>query len=205
MLRVCADLAHEDAEPAEGRVKRWERRLAPWGEMAQELPQRRVLRALPREGAGRARGARVQGAGEGRRGGEAGEGGGAKAGDYDRGGLGSAVRRGGDRRYTSGHDRLGDAEGGPRLPGVQARGAHQRHRACDALHALQLERVVELVQASRPRQPEGQRSRSRDRARRRQVGHERLRVDTPRGHPRGSDMSRMPSRALGGHPRRASA
>lgn len=32
MVRVCADLAKEDAEPAEGRVKRWEQRLAPWSE-----------------------------------------------------------------------------------------------------------------------------------------------------------------------------
>src|SRR5262245_51291898 len=31
MLRVCADLAREDAEPADARVKRWEKRLAPWG------------------------------------------------------------------------------------------------------------------------------------------------------------------------------
>lgn len=30
MLRVCADLSRVDAEPAEGRLKRWERRLAPW-------------------------------------------------------------------------------------------------------------------------------------------------------------------------------
>jgi len=30
MLRVCADLARENGEPAEGRVKRWEERLAPW-------------------------------------------------------------------------------------------------------------------------------------------------------------------------------
>jgi DGQHR domain-containing protein len=30
MLRVCADLAHADAEPEDGRVKRWERKLAPW-------------------------------------------------------------------------------------------------------------------------------------------------------------------------------
>ena len=32
MLRVCADLAREDAEPADGRVERWEERLAPWAE-----------------------------------------------------------------------------------------------------------------------------------------------------------------------------
>jgi DGQHR domain-containing protein len=30
MLRVCADLAREDGGEAEGRVKRWEMRLAPW-------------------------------------------------------------------------------------------------------------------------------------------------------------------------------
>lgn len=32
MVRVCADLAREDAEPADGRIKRWEERLAPWTE-----------------------------------------------------------------------------------------------------------------------------------------------------------------------------
>jgi DGQHR domain-containing protein len=30
MLRVCFDLCREEAEPVEGRQKRWERRLAPW-------------------------------------------------------------------------------------------------------------------------------------------------------------------------------
>ena len=30
MLRVCADLAHVDAEPVDGRQKRWERQLAVW-------------------------------------------------------------------------------------------------------------------------------------------------------------------------------
>ena len=30
MLRVCADLAHVDAEPVDGRQKRWERRLSAW-------------------------------------------------------------------------------------------------------------------------------------------------------------------------------
>ena len=30
MLRVCADLAHTDAEPVDGRQKRWERQLAVW-------------------------------------------------------------------------------------------------------------------------------------------------------------------------------
>lgn len=33
MMRVCADLAAEDAEPEEGRLRRWEKRLEPWGEL----------------------------------------------------------------------------------------------------------------------------------------------------------------------------
>ncbi|OGA14162.1 MAG: hypothetical protein A3H32_17975 [Betaproteobacteria bacterium RIFCSPLOWO2_02_FULL_63_19] len=32
MLRVCADLARADGDPADGRVKRWEERLSPWQE-----------------------------------------------------------------------------------------------------------------------------------------------------------------------------
>jgi DGQHR domain-containing protein len=32
MVRVCADLARADAEPAEGRVARWVERLTPWAE-----------------------------------------------------------------------------------------------------------------------------------------------------------------------------
>jgi len=32
LIRVCADLARENAEPAEGRIKRWEERLSPWAE-----------------------------------------------------------------------------------------------------------------------------------------------------------------------------
>lgn len=38
-IRVCADLAAEDADPAEGRVERWTERLAPWHD------QRRLFRA----------------------------------------------------------------------------------------------------------------------------------------------------------------
>lgn len=37
MLRVCADLAAEDAEPAEDRVQRWRARLAPWTERIREF------------------------------------------------------------------------------------------------------------------------------------------------------------------------
>ena len=37
MLRVCADLAREDAEPKEERVKRWSKRLAPWGDLVKQF------------------------------------------------------------------------------------------------------------------------------------------------------------------------
>src|SRR6185437_14416510 len=33
MLRVCADLAHTDADPVEGRIARWAKRLAPWADI----------------------------------------------------------------------------------------------------------------------------------------------------------------------------
>src|SRR5262245_36151050 len=33
MLRVCADLSREDGDPSDGRLRRWERRLAPWGQL----------------------------------------------------------------------------------------------------------------------------------------------------------------------------
>jgi hypothetical protein len=33
MLRVCADLARVDAEPAAGRIGRWTRKLGPWSDM----------------------------------------------------------------------------------------------------------------------------------------------------------------------------
>ena len=32
LLRVCADLVREDAEPVDGRVKRWEKRPKDWTE-----------------------------------------------------------------------------------------------------------------------------------------------------------------------------
>ena len=37
LIRVCADLAREDAEPDSGRLARWEERLAPWTEMAKQF------------------------------------------------------------------------------------------------------------------------------------------------------------------------
>ncbi|MGA8051231.1 MAG: DGQHR domain-containing protein [Burkholderiales bacterium] len=37
LIRVCADLAREDAEPEEGRTARWQARLAPWSQLTREF------------------------------------------------------------------------------------------------------------------------------------------------------------------------
>jgi DGQHR domain-containing protein len=37
MLRVCADLAAQDAEPDDGRVERWRQRLSPWTERVRDF------------------------------------------------------------------------------------------------------------------------------------------------------------------------
>ncbi|HXH05348.1 MAG TPA: DGQHR domain-containing protein [Vicinamibacterales bacterium] len=37
MLRVCADLARDDEDPAQDRVERWEARLAPWSERMRDF------------------------------------------------------------------------------------------------------------------------------------------------------------------------
>lgn len=37
LIRVCADLAAKDAEPADGRIDRWKGRLAPWTEQVREF------------------------------------------------------------------------------------------------------------------------------------------------------------------------
>ena len=37
LLRVCADLAAQDADPAENRVERWQQRLAPWSERLRDF------------------------------------------------------------------------------------------------------------------------------------------------------------------------
>src|SRR6202167_794301 len=37
MIRVCADLTAQDAEPPENRVERWRERLEPWSEQARHL------------------------------------------------------------------------------------------------------------------------------------------------------------------------
>jgi DGQHR domain-containing protein len=50
MLRVCADLAREDADPADGRIKRWEKRLGPWGELARMFRSEGFYERFPAKG-----------------------------------------------------------------------------------------------------------------------------------------------------------
>jgi DGQHR domain-containing protein len=50
MLRVCADLAHEDAEPKDERQKRWARRLSPWTEIAKTFRQEGFYERYPAKG-----------------------------------------------------------------------------------------------------------------------------------------------------------
>jgi len=50
MLRVCADLATVDAEPADGRVERWRARLAPWAEQAREFRNEGFYERFPAKG-----------------------------------------------------------------------------------------------------------------------------------------------------------
>jgi hypothetical protein len=37
MIRVCTSLVREDADPADTRLQRWEKRLAPWGDLVREF------------------------------------------------------------------------------------------------------------------------------------------------------------------------
>jgi len=37
MIRVCTSLMREDADPADTRLQRWEKRLAPWGDLVREF------------------------------------------------------------------------------------------------------------------------------------------------------------------------
>ena len=50
MLRVCADLAAKDAEPAEGRVGRWSSTLAAWSEQAREFRNEGFYERFPAKG-----------------------------------------------------------------------------------------------------------------------------------------------------------
>ncbi len=50
MIRVCADLTHSDAEPVEGRVNRWEKRLAPWREQIKAFRAEGFYERFPAKG-----------------------------------------------------------------------------------------------------------------------------------------------------------
>jgi DGQHR domain-containing protein len=50
MIRVCADLASEDAEPEENRVNRWKQRLSPWAESLREFRNEGFYERFPAKG-----------------------------------------------------------------------------------------------------------------------------------------------------------
>jgi DGQHR domain-containing protein len=50
LLRVCADLAAEDADPKDDRVKRWAKRLAPWTEMVKQFRVEGFYERFPAKG-----------------------------------------------------------------------------------------------------------------------------------------------------------
>ncbi|HUL53005.1 MAG TPA: DGQHR domain-containing protein [Opitutaceae bacterium] len=50
VVRVCADLAAADAEPAEGRVERWRARLAPWTEQVRAFRNEGFYERFPAKG-----------------------------------------------------------------------------------------------------------------------------------------------------------
>ncbi len=50
MIRVCADLCREDAEPVDGRQKRWERRLQAWREQLRQFRAEGFYERFPAKG-----------------------------------------------------------------------------------------------------------------------------------------------------------
>jgi hypothetical protein len=50
MLRICGDLAHVDADPVEGRIGRWSRKLAPWSEMVKSFRVEGFYERFPAKG-----------------------------------------------------------------------------------------------------------------------------------------------------------
>jgi hypothetical protein len=50
MLRVCAELAREDMDPADGRQARWQRRLHPWANMKREFRSEGFYERFPAKG-----------------------------------------------------------------------------------------------------------------------------------------------------------
>src|SRR5437763_14098466 len=50
MIRVCADLTAQDAEPEEGRIERWRERLSSWTEKAREFRNEGFYERFPAKG-----------------------------------------------------------------------------------------------------------------------------------------------------------
>ena len=50
LLRACADLAREDAEPVEGRVARWQQRLSPWRALVADYKVQGFYERFPAKG-----------------------------------------------------------------------------------------------------------------------------------------------------------
>jgi len=50
MIRVCADLSAQDAEPEENRIERWTGRLSPWGEQASAFRNEGFYERFPAKG-----------------------------------------------------------------------------------------------------------------------------------------------------------
>jgi DGQHR domain-containing protein len=50
MMRVCADLSRADAEPIDGRQKRWEKRLSSWGEQLRQFRSEGFYERFPAKG-----------------------------------------------------------------------------------------------------------------------------------------------------------
>ena len=50
LIRVCADLAREDADPEDGRVSRWEDRLAPWADNVRQFRAEGFYERFPAKG-----------------------------------------------------------------------------------------------------------------------------------------------------------
>ena len=50
LIRVCADLAREDADPADGRLKRWEERLSVWADQQKAFKVEGFYERFPAKG-----------------------------------------------------------------------------------------------------------------------------------------------------------
>ena len=50
MIRVCADLSAEDADPDDNRVQRWQQRLAPWSDQLRAFRNEGFYERFPAKG-----------------------------------------------------------------------------------------------------------------------------------------------------------